>query len=145
MLTGTSYPRLESTRSLTYNQTRAWLHGRVKRNGMSRSGPSHKVRPSLRSLTIERGPHGGRNKTKIKLACNQALRVYFWAGIPAASRTLPCSLHQYVLNDRTSLTHKSPVRGASQPSPKQATLNFSHQDKDSLPLIFTFSRSLPPF
>lgn len=78
---------------------------------MSRSGPSHEVRPSLRSLSIELGPHGGRNKTKMKLACNQALKVYFWAGIPAASRTLPWSLHQYVLNDRTSLTHKSPVHG----------------------------------
>lgn len=80
---------------------------------MSSSGPSHKIWPSLSSLGIELGPRGGRSKKKMKLACNQTRRVYFWAGIPAASQKLPCSLHQYVLNDRASLTHKSPLQGDS--------------------------------
>lgn len=94
---------------------------------MSSSGPSHKAWPLLRSLGIELGPHGGRSKNKMKLACNQALRVYFWAGIPATSRTwhaAPTSMFLMIELDWLINRH-SRVPGVRPSSPQNRLLSTS--------------------
>lgn len=82
---------------------------------------SHKVWPSLKPLGIDLRPHGGRRrkeegrrkKEKLYLAFTWSFTVSLQAGGPATSQKLPHSLHQYVLNGKTSLTHKSPFQGRS--------------------------------